>query len=261
MNKVKLAGALIAVGLTWSTGATAQTPTPPSPTPQPAGTIGPSGPVQVSVVPVPDPTVLTTDQIRREIAALKEILINVIDGKFQVITTRLDGSDKAVALLQEATGKQPELTQAAVDTLRSLTDEKFGGIQKQFDERDVRIDQSALATKTAVDAALQAAEKSVNDKNESAAQAIAKSETSTAKQIDGLGVLIAQGNEATNSKIDDLKARVQAIESRTEGQSLQKQDTSDNWGFVFGAAGMLLAIVTLVSMVLTRWNIRPSRAN
>lgn len=250
MVKATRIGAIIAVALVISTGVAAQT-TPPTPIPQPPGTIGPSGPVQVSVVPVPDPTVLTTDQIRREIAALKEILVNVIDGKFQVITTRLDGSDKAVALLQEATDKQPERTQAAVDTLKALTDEKFGGVQKQFEERDVRIEQQALATKTAVDAALQAAEKSVNDKNESAAEAIAKSETSTAKQIDGQGALITAGNEAKQSQIDDLKARVQAIESRSEGQTIQQKDTGDNWALIIAAIGAFVAVAMMV-IVLTR---------
>lgn len=250
MNKAAHIWTVLAVALIISTGATAQQ-TPPTPIPQPPGTIGPSGPVQVSVVPSPDPTVLTTDQLRREIAALKEILINVIDGKFQVITTRLDGSDKAVALLQEATDKQPERTQAAVDTLKALDQEKFEGVQKQFDERDVRIEQSAIATKTAVDAALQAAEKSVNDKNESAAQAIAKSEANVTKQIDGQGALIAQGNDAKQLQIDDLKARVQAIESKTEGQSIQRTDTGDNWALIISAIGAFVAVAMMV-IVLTR---------
>lgn len=252
MNKAAHIVAIIAVALIISTGATAQqTPPTPTPIPQQSGTIGPSGPVQVSVVPSPDPTVLTTDQLRREIAALKEILINVIDGKFQVITTRLDGSDKAVALLQEATDKQPARTQAAFDTLKSLTDEKFAGIQKQFEERDVRTEQLASATEKAVVNALAAQDKSVTDKAQSAAEAIAKSETSTAKQIDGQAAASAAANEAKQLQIDDLKARVQAIESRSEGQSLQKQDTSGNWALIISAIGAFVAVAMMV-IVLTR---------
>jgi len=212
-------------------------------------------------VPSPDPTALTTDQLRREIAALKEILIGVIDGKFDVILTRLEANDKAVSLLQEATDKQPERTRAAVSQLEDLATEKFAGVetkfngvQTQFAERDVRTEQAAATTKVAVDAALQAAEKAVNAALANSSQITAKSEASTTKQIDAIGTLISAGTQATNDKIDDLKARVQAIESRTEGKVTQQQDTSQNWALIIGAIGMLIGVGTAMVAIITRAN-------
>jgi hypothetical protein len=202
------------------------------------------------VVPVPDPTVLTTEQLVRALAQQEKFFLSVIDG----IKIRLDAGDKAITLLQETTDRQPQRTEAAVNQLKSLADEKFMGVQQQFEERDVRTEQLASATEKAVVNALAAQDKSVTDKAQSAAEAIAKSEASTAKQIDGLSALIAQGNNATNSKIDDLKARVQAIESRSEGPSIQKEDTAGNWGLVFGAVGMVIGVGAVFAAFLTRAN-------
>jgi hypothetical protein len=225
----------------------------------------PSSPAPIEAIPLappqlsagPDPTARTIDQLRREIGALKEIVFSVIDGKFSVITTRLDASDKAVQLLQETTDRQPARTAEAVSQLQALADEKFAGVEKQFTERDVRTDQSAIATKTAVDAALQAAEKSVNDKNASAAEAINKSENNTAERINGLSALIAAGNEATNGKIDDLRQRVQAIESTSAGQALQRNDSSGNIGMFVSLGALAIAAVMMV-VTLMRGAPRPT---
>jgi len=46
--------------------------------------------------PVPDPTILTTQQLQREVAALKEIIF-----------TRLDANDKAVELLHADVTRVP----------------------------------------------------------------------------------------------------------------------------------------------------------
>lgn len=219
----------------------------------------------------PDPTARTIDQLRREIAALKEVVFAVveqvrilIDGKFEVITTRLDAGDQATKLLQEDRDKQPARTQAAFEQLRSLVieqlngmQEQFKSIEKQFVERDVRTEQQAIATKTAVDAALQAAEKSVNDKNQSAAEAIAKSETNTADRINGLTTQFAAGNEATNAKIDDFRdianakfaeisERIQAIESNTAGQATARSNSSGDWSWMLGIGGLALAALVFI---------------
>lgn len=202
---------------------------------------GPGGDVR----PDPDPTERTIDSLRREIGALKEVLVGLIDGRFAVISTRLDGADKAVKLLQEATDKMPAEVNQAIRRLQELHEEKFASIQLQFQERDVRVEQSSTATKIAVDAALQAAKEAVGAQNVSSAQAIAKSEAATTKQIDAIGTLIAAQAKSSDEKNDDIKSRVQMIEGHTKG-------IGDSWGVIVGAVGIIVAIVTVASILLTR---------
>ncbi len=75
--------------------------------------------------PVPDPTVLTTDQLRREITGLREL-----------IETRI------TAVLQ-------------------LHEEKFNSIDTRFAERDKRVEQGSRDNKMTVDLALQTAKEAV----------------------------------------------------------------------------------------------------
>src|SRR6185437_2212374 len=157
--------------------------------------------------PIPDPTILTTQQLQQAIAALKELF-----------STRLDGIDKATELLHEDVTRVPTETDKAIAHLKELHQEKFESIVKQFSERDARMDREAASNKTSLDAALQAAEKAVNKQNETFALSIAKSEAATNKQIDQQAALIHTSNGALESKISDLKDRVTIIEGKTSGQ-------------------------------------------
>jgi len=154
----------------------------------------------------PDPTVLTTQQLERALIGLREIL-----------EARLDGNDRATGLIQKATDKLPEYIAEQIKQLERLHDEKFASVQKQFQERDVRTEQSGKDAKTAVDAALQAAKEAVGKSQEASDRAVAKSETATVKQIDQIGVLFQTMTGAVGDKIDDLKTRVLTVESRNAG--------------------------------------------
>src|SRR5678815_4018265 len=159
--------------------------------------------------PIPDPTILTTQQLQREVAALKE-----------VIFTRLDANDKAVQLLHEDVTRVPTDTDKQIAHLKELHEEKFASIVKQFFERDARMDREAASNKTSLDAALQAAEKAVNKQNETFALSINKSENATNKQIEQLGTLINASKGEIEGKISDLKDRVTIIEGKSSGQQV-----------------------------------------
>lgn len=133
-----------------------------------------------SFTSVSDPTPLTTQQILREIASLKELF-----------ETRLDAMDKAILLLQQFTDRQPTTTAVAqsVECLRDLHDEKFNSIASRFNERDIRAEKMFSERKTAGEIAF-TAYKDASD----------KSETFFTKQID-----------AMDAKITDLKERMQGL--------------------------------------------------
>jgi hypothetical protein len=166
--------------------------------------------------PVPDPTLLTTQQLIREIGALRDL--------FTV-----------------------ELTAA-----RELTDERFAAVQMQFRERDVRNEHAVASTKVSVDTALQAAKEAVGAQNLASAQAIAKAEAATTKQIDALATLISAQAKATDEKIDDVKSRITAIESQKIGVQEQRGVSKDVFGYIVGAVGLLVGVLSVIGFVLSK---------
>src|ERR1022692_2248248 len=147
--------------------------------------------------PIPDPSVLTTEQLLREINTLRALL-----------ETKIASTVKDIDRLEERIDGIPEITEEKVASLQALHEEKFNSIQTQFKERDTRTEQTSRDSKVAVDAALSAAKEAVGEQNRSSALAITKSETAASKQIDQQGQLITTSTGALNDKIDDLKERI-----------------------------------------------------
>lgn len=203
------------------------------------------------VTPRPDPTVLTTQQLLREVAMLRELL-----------ETRLGGMDKAIELVRLDTAKSPAFVADQIHQLQALHEEKFRSVAVQFVERDIRSEQTSRDSKVAVDAALQAAKEAVGEQNKSNSLSNAKMETAVTKQIDALVVLIQSQSKAmdemknglltlmqslgkaTDEKIDDVKGRITIIESRAKG-------LGDGWGYLLATIGAVIGIVTVI-MVATK---------
>lgn len=158
------------------------------------------------LVPVPDPTLLTTQALADKVAGLRDI-----------IETRLDGYDKAIVLIRDQLNREP--TPSAVrgeihqfksvgDTryegLRDLYQEKFDGVKNQFDLRDVQQTRQDAARETALVNALSTAKELVEKQNISNTTAINKSEAQFAQQILQINTLIAAATENFGGKIDDL---------------------------------------------------------
>lgn len=187
------------------------------------------------ITPVPDPTTLTTQNLQREIHIAREI-----------IETRLVGLEKEVEAKQTNIEKISEIIKNAVAHLKELHEEKFGSIQTQFNERDTRTEQTSRDSKVAVDAALQAAKEAVGEQNKSFSQAIQKSETITSKQIEQIGILIANMQKAFDDKIDDMKERIISIEERITSIESEKRGRSDVWGYVGVIIGILIALAGIM---------------
>ena len=204
--------------------------------------------------PDPDPTVLTTQALYREINQVKQLLDANVAGVKETLSARITAIDHDLDRLQLAVEQEPAQTGVLVDTLKTLHNEKFGSIQVQFIERDVRTEQTSRDSKVAVDAALQAAKEAVEKQNTSSALAIAKSESATTKQIDTQGILITTATTSLNeridaasatmnSKIDDLKDRMNRIEGGASGGH-------QAYGYIIGVAGSLIGLIALLFNIL-----------
>lgn len=177
---------------------------------------------QVQVVrPDPDPTLLTTENLRREIANLKEL-----------IEARLAASDAARIALHA-------LITAEIQVLSSVTEQRFESIATQFAERDKRTEQLSLADKTAIAAALQAQKEAAGATNESNSVALAKMENNFTKLIDQGQTLLQSVAKNMDDKINDMKSRIDTGQGQSRGRV-------DLWGYTVGAAGILIAFGALV---------------
>lgn len=185
--------------------------------------------------PVPDPTALTTDQLLKAVAALRELTESKIEGEVGKIEARLDAADKAIELVKTIADRLPLTICEKVAALEKLHDGKFDGIATQFKERDTRTERSDRDTKTAVDAALQAAEK-----------AVGKTELSFTKQFDGIGDQIRTLTKSMDDKFDDMKSRLSLIENRTTSSEGIKKGATENWGMIIGVGGFLMGVVMAV---------------
>ena len=182
------------------------------------------------LVPIPDPTTLTTAALLREVAALKEVM--------QLADKRIED------LLRT----EIALVLSKLDKSDSVSSERFDRIDVQFIERDKRTEQLSLASSTAIAAALQAAKEAVGEQNRSSALAIAKSENSTTEALRQLQTLFQTASKGTDDKINDLKGRL----DRGEGIHTGSRDV---WGYVIGAIGLAIAAISVIVLAASHFAI------
>jgi uncharacterized protein YicC (UPF0701 family) len=131
--------------------------------------------------PIPDPTDLTTEQLKTS-----------IKSAFDNLTTRLDGMD-------------------------ALTLERFAGIKQEL----VVIERQRLEQKTdtaiSVVAALTSAKELVAQQTQASERAINTANTATAEQLKQLSVTRNSENTALRTSLSDLKERVDRIEASGAG--------------------------------------------
>jgi ABC-type Na+ efflux pump permease subunit len=195
--------------------------------------------------PVPDPTVLTTQALEREVANLKEMTLREIKGLQDTITTRFSGMDEANTILRERQEKVPSETDNAIQHLREWITEKFNGIAKEFELVESRRVEQKADTKANIDAALTAQKESVGEQNKSNAAASTKMEASFTKQIEQQAETIAANKKSSDEKNDDLKGRLGLIEGRMISGEKGEHRSEVNTQAWVAAAAVTLAVISL----------------
>jgi hypothetical protein len=198
------------------------------------------------LVPRPDPTLLTTEQLNREIASLRVAM-----------EARMDAGDKAILLVHEETGRRldslAKFRETEVNCVREVMDEKLRALDERliardkevstrFQERDTRSEREARDNKIAVDAAFAAAKEAVAENNKSSALATDKSEAGFTKQIDQLTLLIETRAKASDDKIDDIKEQLSNRRGNDQGRL-------DSRTFVFALMGLIIAIISAAALI------------
>jgi hypothetical protein len=152
--------------------------------------------------PIPDPTILTTQQLNREISSLN-VLVDL-----------------------------------RLTALRDIVEEKFSsvGTQLNLEERQ-RVEQKE-DTKAAIDAALTAQKEAVKEQTISSDKAIAKSETGMSELIKGIRSELLTAVKGVDTIAGDLKERVVKLESIKLGQ----QENRAGIYAAIGSVGLVLLI-------------------
>lgn len=229
--------------------------------------------------PIPDPTVMTTLQLE-----------NAITSQRDVFETRLAAMDKAIILLQEMANRSPTIgevfgihgtkleslekrldhkyveTSTDINHLRDLHSERMNGLEKrmdnQFIERDKRLEQLAMASSTAIAAALQAQKEAANETQKSSSLAITKSDVATADSIKQLQILFQTAISGLNTQVLDVKSRLDKGEGQGLGkitatddyryeQGARREQSVDNRGLVFGIVGSVIGFgALLITLIL-----------
>lgn len=203
------------------------------------------------LVPIPDPTVLTTQALLREVAALKELVeirFGATDKIVEHVEEQIRGRSSEIAA---ASLHLRELMLSEMGKIKVVTDEVFQRIDVQFIERDKRTEQLALASSTAIAAALQAAKEAVGAQNTSNSIAIAKSESSTLESLRQLRELFLSETKAINEKVDDLKSRLDRGEGKGTGAVERQQNERANIGQGLAIVSVLIsALVAGVAILV-----------
>jgi cation transport regulator ChaB len=196
--------------------------------------------------PTPDPTVLTTEALLRAVGGERDY----VDGQIGILKQRLDAMDEATRVLHETVTRIPTDVQREVGHIRELVDEKFLSVKVQFAERDTRSERESRDNKVAVDAAFAAQKEAAAKQDESNLKAIDKSERATAETIKTLSELFQTTVKALSDKNDDLKNRVQILESEKRGAGEARASLGNTATLVIGALGLLVAALGLAIVVI-----------
>lgn len=197
--------------------------------------------------PRPDPTTLTTELVGRAIAGFRE-----------VVEARLDGMDRATELEREDSRQRfdeqlsalRELILSRIGNVSDVTAEKFNAVDTRFLERDTRTEQAAVESRISLDAALAAAKEAVSEQNKANAQAIAKSEVATQKQIDAMGLVTSTGMKSLEDKIADAVRRLDRGEGQTSGAQVSRTEARLDRGSVAALVTVALSVVAVVATIV-----------
>lgn len=196
----------------------------------------------------------------KSIGALKEVAF----VKFEAIERQFIERDNRVTKITEDNNRAISVALDAIQHVSIERDNKFNleiqkiyesikglqevnvitnnGIQTQFEERDVRTNQSAIASKTAVDAALQAQKEAAGEQNRSLTLSINKSEEATQKQLEQQRNVLVSVEQTLSDKINDVANRM----TRFEGQGIGKSSVS---GPIWGVIGSIITGLLIAGII------------
>jgi hypothetical protein len=205
--------------------------------------------------PRPDPTILTTEQLHREIAALESRMLT----ETAALRTLLEAS---ITSITEILAAQTEILDTKVVAHRELDDQRFVEIDACFAAIDRhRLEAKADQTKQN-DYVIDTLKERADEHYKANRSAIEKSEQSLLATIAKQADSFATTNEADRRAANDLKERVAKIESLGEGASAQRQEGRQQISSTTAIIGAVIAIIGIgLALLVGRNSHQPTPTN
>lgn len=161
-----------------------------------------------------------------------------------------DPTELTTASMLREVGNVERLLDARLQTIEGVTDERFSSVETQFAlfERQ-RIEQKA-DTKSAVDAALAAAEKAVGNQTIASEKAIGVGQAATAEQLKQTNITLSTAIAGLTSMLTDLKTRVERIESIRQGGAELRGDQRQSNAQLIAVATVVMAVVAVAVTII-----------
>jgi len=200
-----------------------------------------------SRTPVPDPTVLTSQALYREVAGLKEL-----------ITDRIKALDEASADARQAILNELHI---AIEARDALDAEKDKRIAQQFDLVERQRVEQKKDTKDAVDAALAAAKEAMKEQTTASERATNKSETAINKLVEQQALTFKADIESQRRATDEnkerigelersLRAEIGKVDTKVSGVLQNKQGGVDSRAVIGWAVAAIVGILAIVGFAI-----------
>ncbi len=202
---------------------------------------GPQTPTPQNTPPVPDPTVMTTEQLDRTVDALRDY----VNAQVKYIDERFRGIDEASKVLAETVSRFPTHIQQEIGHVRELMTKDEHHAKELIKAHDEHDREMALLREASSQKAI--------DKADSATQkAIDKTETATVAALTRLEALFSATTGPINKNLDDLKSRMDRLEAAKLGGSERVAEGRQHFSYVTGvivfAFFVLTALGTLIAL-------------
>lgn len=207
-----------------------------------------------SWTPHPDPTVLTTEALHREIGGVRASLDSARRAGYELLEVRLAAMHE---LIDARLNAMHELFDSRMDARLIITAEKFNRIDQKLDLVESQRIEQKKDTKDAVDAALTAQKEAVREQTTASDAAIAKAERAITKEMEQLRTTFNVTFEGIRRDIDINRERVSAIERRIiaieqvkAGGREAVTDRRASNAAIYALAGFVLTILTIVGILV-----------
>ena len=202
--------------------------------------------------PLPDPTVLTTEALQREVKSLEETDKRLEQEFREAMDVRREAQRRDVDNLLSSVRGNRKADRRLIKAQLAVIHERFKSesrIQNLIeDQRKERKEDD----RRALDAALAAAEKARVADTEASDRANTKTELSTAEQLKQQNSTTNQANANVVTLLNALQTRVEKIENIKQGGTEARTTTGQTWliagiiaSMAFGFLGTVAAVVTL----------------
>lgn len=207
--------------------------------------------------PIPDPTILTTEQLLRSISTLREW----VEAQFQVRDERLAGIDRATELRLDGIQSIPGMIDEKVRHLAEVVTAQLTAMNDKLDRFDgLRLELKA-DSKTQIDAALLAQKEQATLQDQANQKAIDKQNDQNEKASDKLTELFRAEMAALRTEIGGTGRELAALDtrvtkteaSRVGGQEATTERRNAN-SAIYAAVGfgitILITAITIVGFIV-----------